>query len=76
MKSHRCGRCTEPHPTSVRRVLWSRISSLFGLPRTSCGGTSPGYPDLPPDSYVREPRRPSPLSGAGAAALAEPNGLA
>jgi len=56
--------------------MWSRISALLARRRSSCGGTPPGYPDLPPHSYVREPRRPSPLSGAGAVALPEPNGLA
>jgi hypothetical protein len=29
--------------------------------RSSCGGTPPGYPDLPPDFYVREPLRSGPL---------------
>lgn len=76
MRPQRRRRCTEPHrPASGVRALLARISSLLGRGRTSCGGTPPGYPDLPPDSYVREPRRPSPLSGAGAAALPEPNGF-
>ena len=76
MRPQRRRRCTEPRgPASGIRVLWSRIRDLLGRRRTSCGGTPPGYPDLPPDSRVREPRRPSPLSGAGAAALPEPNGF-
>lgn len=70
-------RCTEPHRRASRiRLLWSRIVAFLGRRRSSCGGTPPGYPNLPPDSYVREPRLPGPLSGAGAAALPEPNGFA
>ena len=77
MRRQRHRRCTEPHrPASGIRVMWSRISALLARRRSSCGGTPPGYPDLPPHSYVREPRRPSPLSGAGAVAVPEPNGLA
>jgi hypothetical protein len=33
-----------------------------------------GWDDGPPDADVREPRRPSPLAGSGAAAIPEPNG--
>jgi hypothetical protein len=77
MRPQRHKRCTEPQrPASGIRVLWSRIRALLSRRRSSCGGTPPRYPDLPPDSYVREPRRPSPLSSAGAVALLEPNGLA
>jgi hypothetical protein len=77
MRRHKRRRCTEPHRRgSGNRVLWSRIRAVLGRRRSSYGDTPPGYPDLPPDSFVREPRLPSPLSGAGAAALPEPNGFA
>ena len=68
------GRCTDPRG-SVRRRLWTHVRALFRRHR-SCEWTPPGFPDLPPDSFVREPLRPGPLSGAGAAALPEPNGFA
>lgn len=70
-------RCADPHAGGFGiRVLWSRIRSVLDRRRSSCGETPPGYLDLPPDAYVREPRAPSPLSGAGAAALPEPNAWA
>jgi len=62
-----------PGPRGIA-LLWSHMRALLGRRRTSCAAIPPDFPDFPPDSFVREPVRPNPLSGAGAAALPEPNG--
>ena len=70
-------RCTGSHRGRFGgRVLWSRVRALLSGRRSGCDWSPPGYLDLPPDAPVREPRRPGPLPGAGAAALPEPNGIA
>jgi hypothetical protein len=68
LKSPRCSRWSR----------WWRIVTRFcRRRRRPCGDVPTNPPEsFPPESGVREPRRPSPLSGAGAAALPEPNGFA
>ena len=66
-------RCSRRMPSNlwIRRAFWRIRFLLSRRPRP----VEPPY-ELPPDCGVREPRRPRPIPGAGAAALPEPNGFA
>jgi hypothetical protein len=58
-------------PNCRRRGLLGRIRALFGRVRNDdrCGDW---FEELPPDSFVREPRRPLPPSLPGSVALEPP----
>jgi hypothetical protein len=69
-------RCRDSVRTRMQFRFWlallvPRIVAFFRGRRSGCSGT-----ELPPfwdESGVREPRRPSPLAGAGAVALPLPD---
>jgi len=62
-------------PRCRRRSLLDRVRALLRLIRhdARCGEW---FEDLPPDSFVREPRRPLPSSSSGSVALEPPPDLA
>jgi hypothetical protein len=64
--------CEPVRSRLLRRVLrWLRLQRRVPVGPSDPEGWELGGPD---DAGVREPRRPSPLAGAGAVALPEPNG--
>jgi hypothetical protein len=68
------GRGNLDSPRCRRRSVLDRVRSFFGFVRhdARCGDW---FEELPPDSSVREPRRPLPSSSSGGVALELPRDL-